>query len=111
MYAQFLLACALANLDEFGYFAAKDVRQPMSKIMGKPYEITGYARILHDLCENGRGPVLHKSGVKRRYKYRFINPLLQPFVIMKGMTEGYINEEDIQDVFTRGKSRQEQLWK
>jgi len=52
--------------------------------MGKPYDIPAFAQHLNDLSESGRGPVLQKKGSTRRFRYRFINPLLQPYVIMKG---------------------------
>jgi hypothetical protein len=38
-----------------------------------------------------RGAVLKRSGVKRRFRYRFTDPLMQPFVIMKGLADGVID--------------------
>jgi hypothetical protein len=37
--------------------------------------------------------VLQKRGPKRRFRFRFRNPLLQPFVIMHGLHDGYIDLE------------------
>ncbi len=87
LFGQVLLACARARTDGFGYFAAADVRQPMSKIMGKPYGIPSFARHLSRFCQPERGSVLRKEGQKHRYRYRFTNPLMQPFVILKGIVE------------------------
>ena len=36
IYPQVLLACALAEEDEFGFFASSDVREPLSRILQKP---------------------------------------------------------------------------
>ena len=36
-YSQFLLACALAETDDLGYFRAADVRRPYSHVMGARY--------------------------------------------------------------------------
>ena len=88
LFGQVLLACARAKTDDFGYFAAADVRKPMSKIMKKPYEIPSFARHLNRFCRPERGRVLRKEGEKHRYRYRFSDPLMQPFVIMKGIVEG-----------------------
>lgn len=88
IYEQVLLACALANTDELGYFAAADVRAPLSAIMGKPYDIPAYARHLNDFCE-ARGPVLEKKGIERRYRFRFLNPMMQPYVVMRGRSKGH----------------------
>lgn len=97
IYAQVLLACALAKKDSLGCFAPPDVRSPMSLIMKKPYRIPAFARHLNDLSEDKRGPVLVKRGNPRNYRFRFINPMMQPYVIMFGLAEGLINQEDLQN--------------
>jgi Cdc6-like AAA superfamily ATPase len=90
LYPQVLLACALAQGDELGYFAPTDVRDPLTEIMGHKYEIPSFVQHLHALSEPERGPVLHKRGAPRRYRFRFINPLLQPYVVMHGVEEELI---------------------
>ncbi|WP_436663529.1 AAA family ATPase [Alicyclobacillus acidoterrestris] len=95
IYDRVLLACALAQTDDLGYFAPTDIRSPLSNIMGKPYNIPAFARHLKDFCEENRGPVLQKSGVKRRMRYRFINPMLQPYVLMQGLNKGHINDDTL----------------
>jgi Cdc6-like AAA superfamily ATPase len=93
LYAQVLLSCALAPTDDLGYFSSSEIREPMSTIMGKPYDIPAFSRHLNDFCESTRGPVLQRTGYPRRYKFRFINPLLGPYVIMNGLKKGLITEE------------------
>ena len=90
LYGLVLLACARAKTDSFGYFAAADVRAPMSSIMKKRYDIPSFAKHLNDFCGPVRGSVLRKEGVQRRYRYRFRNPLMPPFVVMKGILDGLI---------------------
>lgn len=84
LYPSVMLACALARPDEFGCFAAGDLREPLNKITGKPYAIPNYARHLKDLCEETRGPILKMRGTKHRLRFHFIDPLMQPFILMKG---------------------------
>lgn len=84
IYSHVLLACALAEVDSLGYFAAADVRKPLRERTGKQYEIPAFARHLHDFCESTRGPVLQKIGAKYSTRFRFLDPLLQPYVILKG---------------------------
>ena len=91
LYRRVLLACALAQADEFGYFAAADVRGPLSTIMCKKYDIPAFGKHLNDFSQPRRASVLNKSGEKHRYRYRFTSPLMQPFVIMKGMVDGVID--------------------
>lgn len=95
LYKQVLLACALAPKDELGYFAAGGVRDPMSRIMGEPYEIPAFARHLNEFTTAERGSVLSKEGQPRKYFYRFANPLLQPFVILHGLSRKLISEETL----------------
>lgn len=90
IFRQVLLACALAPADELGFFAAIDVREPLSSIMGRPYQIPAFARHLDELAGSQRGSVLHKSGAPRRYRFRFAEPLLQPYAIMKGIVDGMV---------------------
>jgi Cdc6-like AAA superfamily ATPase len=88
LFRQALLACALAKVDAQGYFISAAVREPFSTIMGKGYDIPGFSQHLEKFCSDpSRGPVLEKAGTTRRFKFRFRNPLLQPYVIMRGLTD------------------------
>lgn len=93
LYAEVLLACALAKTDELGYFPAANVRGPMSKIMGRPYDIPAFSQHLNDFCDAKRGAVLQKTGHPRRYRFRFVNPLMEPFVVMKGISRKLIEAD------------------
>lgn len=94
-FGQVLLASALAPNDSLGYFTAAAVRGPMSVIMKRPCDISSYSRHLSQFASDARGPVLQKQGQKRRYRYRFINPLLQPYVTLKGIADGMVSESKI----------------
>jgi len=96
LYQQVLLACALAPTDAHGFFAAADLRGPLSKILNKDVDIPAFAQHLKAFSGDGkREPVLQKRGTSRRFRYRFVNPLLQPYVVMKGMKEQMIRTEDL----------------
>jgi Cdc6-like AAA superfamily ATPase len=94
LHPQVLLASALAPEDEFGFFTAADVRESLSKITGKP-ATTSFAQHLDELAGPDRGPVLQKRGVPRRYRYRFANPLLQPYVVMRGVSDGTVSAKGL----------------
>lgn len=93
LYAEVLLSCALAKTDELGYFPATNVRGPMTKIMGRLYDIPAFSRHLNDFCDNKRGAVLQRTGHPRRYRFRFVNPLMEPFVVMKGISKRLIEAD------------------
>ncbi len=92
LFSDVLLSCALAHTDELGYFAAQDVRVAPPTYPQKLRD-TSFAQHLNEFCEEKRGPILRKTGIKRRFRYRFINPLLQPFVIMRGLKDGKITSD------------------
>jgi Cdc6-like AAA superfamily ATPase len=91
LYPDVLLACALAESDEFGSFAPTDVREPLTDVAGRPYETRAFAKHLETLADSDRGPVLQKRGTARTARYRFANPLLQPYVVLRGVSEGRVS--------------------
>lgn len=97
LFRQTVLASALADTDDLGYFAASDVREPFNQIlMDKTYSVSAFTKHLHDLCDAERGPVLQKTGQKHKHRFRFSNPLLQPFVLMHGLVSGMISQSQLE---------------
>lgn len=96
LFRQVLLACALTPKDELSFFQAKDVEKPLSTIMGREYEIAAFAAHLKKFCQDDRGPVLVQVGGRRRFRYRFKNPLLEPYVIMQGLHDGILDSATLE---------------
>ncbi len=97
LYKEVLLACALAKTDDFGYFAPADIRPPLERILKRAYGIAAYARHLHTFCEDDHGPALIKADIPNRPKFRFENALLEPYVLMKGLSDKLIGEADLSE--------------
>lgn len=92
LYRQVLLACALAKTTGMGFFTAANVRDPLRTITKRDdIDIPNYAQHLNNFSTLERGEVLEKTGQKHRFQFRFRNPLMQPFVAMRGYTEGVID--------------------
>ncbi len=89
---QVVAACALAETDERGFFSSRAVQDSLSKILGRPVIQQTVAFHLGKLTEATRGPLLERKGPERRYRYRFINPLMRPFTLIKSTTDGVIPE-------------------
>jgi len=99
-----LLACALAKKDEHGFFYARDVVQPLRSIEAsrtpethasskpnrrkKELEIPAFARHLKQFSSPERGPILQS----RRRQYRFVMTAMEPYVILRGLSDGLISE-------------------
>ncbi|MDP9236174.1 MAG: ATP-binding protein [Chloroflexota bacterium] len=97
LYRHVLLASAMASCDDLGYFAAGDLRKPMTIVMGRDYDTPAFARHLNDFCGDNRGPVLERIEEGRRVRFRFVNPLMQPFVMLRGLADGMLPETVLVD--------------
>lgn len=95
IFKEVLLSCALAETDDLGYFTAASVRTQVRQITGKPYDIPNFARHLKLFSEDSRGNMLERMGETRRLRYRFVGPLLRPFIIMKGVEQGLLPKDAI----------------
>jgi Cdc6-like AAA superfamily ATPase len=98
LYKEVLLAAALAETDDLGYFAAGDLRHPLSKITEKDYGIDRFMKHLNEFCSEARGKILEKTGQRRRFRFRFKDSMMEPFVIMRGIKDGLISEEIVLDL-------------
>lgn len=93
LYREVLVACALAPQDQFGYFPAGAIREPLHAIAGRRIEIPQFARHLSQFLALDRGSPLQRTGVPRRYVYRFRDPILQTYVLLRGVSDGLIPDD------------------
>ena len=91
IYADVILSCAMAEKESLGTFPAAAVRDGLKLVTGKDYSIATFSQHLNNLCEASHGLVLHRTGDKRRFRFQFTNPLMQPFVLMRAVSEGRID--------------------
>jgi len=88
LFREVLLACALAEKDSLGRFAAVQLREPLRRITGKDYATGAFQSHLAKFAEKQRGPVLKKTGSRRNFRWQFINPQLIPYVRLEGINSG-----------------------
>lgn len=92
LYKHVLLACALAKPDERGQFSPSSVIEPLSDILKRQVRIDAFQQHLLKFLEKDRGGVLVRRGKERAYKFRFRDPMMQPYVIMRGIEDDIIPE-------------------
>jgi Cdc6-like AAA superfamily ATPase len=95
LFTQVLLACALATKDTMSCFRASDVAAQLRRIMGRAYSTTAFARHLSEFSTQRRGSVIKGLGEPRRRLYQFVNPLLEPYVVMCGLSSGIISRHTL----------------
>ena len=93
LFKEVLLACALANADDAGYFVPAAVKDPLEKILGRTMTIAQYQNHLNDWHTEKRGEILQRTGESRSYRFRFVEPTMQPYILMRGISEGMIGED------------------
>lgn len=91
LFRQVLTACALAKVDDAGFFVPAAVREPLTSILKRKVEIANFQDTLKAFSES-RGCILDRAGTERTYRFRFSNPAMQPYVIMRGIDEKTIDE-------------------
>ena len=98
LFPDVLLACALARCDEIGFFTPRGVCESLRRItQKKDYDIPNFARHLSEFQSERRGRILEMRGSPRNYRYRFRDPLMQPFVIMQGDVSGHLPDNFLLD--------------
>jgi hypothetical protein len=93
MFKSVLAGCALAEQDELGRFSAVDVQSPLSAMLEVPMDATKFTFHLNELCGAERGSVLEREGSRGSYRYRFTQPIIQPFIVMKSLASGVLSSE------------------
>lgn len=95
LYEDVLLACACAPADDRGYFRATAVEEPLTSIRGTSYRVPAFARHLEAFRSDERRRVLVREGTPKYYRLRFRDPLLQPYVIMRGLRAEKVTDSDL----------------
>ena len=91
-FEQSLLACALAKTDDEGFFTANDVVEPYSAILKEKKRIAHFEKHLRRFSSEEGGNILIKRGGDRQQTFRFSDPMMQPFVIIRGIQSKMIDD-------------------
>jgi Cdc6-like AAA superfamily ATPase len=89
-FRQTLLACALSATDETGYFVPTAVLEPLQKILKRQIDLSDIQSHLDRFLKKEHGAILTRIGGSKRFRYRFADPIMQPFVIMMGIHDQLI---------------------
>ena len=97
LYREVLLACALADTNERGYFSPQSVCAPLTRILKRDsdVQIAAFQQHLKKFITEERANILTRKGRERSYQFRFEDPMMQPFVIMKGIEQEFIDKSAI----------------
>jgi hypothetical protein len=60
--------------------------------VGRRIEQATYTNHLNEFCAAKRGPLLERTPTKP-YRFRFLHPLMQPYVIMIALDQGLISND------------------
>jgi hypothetical protein len=97
-FKEVLLACAIADPDEHGWLAPADLRGPYSYILGEAVDIPRFNPQLVQLAKE-RGCILSRTGEEWKWRYRFSDPMMGPYVMLRGLDAGMITPSDVLNRF------------
>jgi Cdc6-like AAA superfamily ATPase len=95
IFAKVLAGCALTEMDALGQFSAVSVEKPLSEVMGEQVTTESFGFHLNELSRPARGSILEKTGERRTFKFQFVNPMMQPYIVMRSLQQGIITPEMI----------------
>jgi len=93
LFRHVLTACSLARVDDSGFFTPTAVKEPLAAILRRQIDIANYQNHLKDFADQRRGNILQRIGEERNYRFRFANPAMQPYVIMRGVRDDIVDEK------------------
>lgn len=85
-YPQVLCACGIAKCDERGVFRATDVVDAMNVLFSDYVTVQAVVPALQAFTEEERGGILVKVPYGAQNHYRFREPMMRPFLRIKGRT-------------------------
>ena len=74
------------------FFSPAEVRRPYSRLIGESVNIDRFNPHLVQLTQS-RGGILTRKGQDRAWRYRFSDSLMEPYVLLKGISVGRIKPE------------------
>jgi hypothetical protein len=83
-YPQILCACGIASHDERGVFRATDVVEAMLSLFKETVNVQAVVPALQAFTDADRGAILDKVPFGTQNHYRFREPMMRPFLRIKG---------------------------
>ncbi len=86
-----LTAAAITPTDPLGFFAPGDVTKPLSAVAGRPVRLSTFIKHLNEFSKPERANVLERKGEAWKCRFRFSDPLMQPYVVIQALGEGKLD--------------------
>ena len=93
IYREVILGCALVEQDEFGHFTVAAVRASLVENLGLNVSFGRCASYLTGFTDEVHRRILQMDGEPWKKRYRFTDPLLETYVILKGIEDGLVQPE------------------
>ena len=81
----------MTSVGDILFFAASDAVKPLAEILGRDVALADFQKHLDAFITTDRAEVLVRRGTAKRFRYRFREPIMQPFTIMRGIKEQVIS--------------------
>ena len=92
LYEHVVQACALVQEDEHGTFKASDLLLPLKEISGGTIPLKAYTYHLSMLPRDSRGNILQKVVFGKQNRYRFRNPIVKAYILLRLYQKGFLKK-------------------
>ena len=92
LYEHVVHACALVKEDEHGTFKASDLLSPLRDICNTNIPLKSYTYHLSMLPKDSRGSILQKVIFGKQNRYRFKNPIVKAYVLIRLYQRGFLKK-------------------
>ncbi len=99
LYEHVVHACALVGEDEHGTFKASDLLAPLREICNTEIPLKAYTYHLSMLPKDSRGNILQKVVFGKQNRYRFKNPIVKAYVLIRLYQKGFLKKKPMVKAF------------
>ena len=92
LYEHVVQACALVKEDEHGTFKASDLLLPLKEIATANIPLKAYTYHLSMLPKDSRGNILQKVVFGKQTRYRFKNPIVKAYILLRLYQKGFLKK-------------------
>jgi hypothetical protein len=76
-----------------------DLQKPLAAMLKRDEaKVSLFDQHLKSLCEPDRGSILEQIGTDRKFRYRFVEPMMQPFILVQGLRTEQITRQQVNDL-------------
>lgn len=83
LFSEVLFALASSEVDQFGFSSKRNILDSLYNLKGEQYTSQRINYYINDLCSEARGAIIEKIGGRNNVRFKFRNPMLKAYILLK----------------------------